>query len=444
MRLFTTIFLILVASTVFAQEKHALPFMPPASNESLQGFVRVINLSDRAGSVNIHAIDDTGQRFGPITWSIEANETTYFNSQDLERGNLSKGLSDGVGDGEGNWRLELDTPLDIQPLAYLRTPDGFVTSMHDVVPEGEEGAYHVPFFNPGSNRRRSLLRVINPAHEDVQVTISGVDDDGEPSAGDVTLMLQAGTAQTMSAAELEEGDTGFDGSLGDGEGKWRLSVTADGPLWVMNLLYGLTGHLTNLSTDAPKLAIPPEPKPEPVMEGIGGTSSGSSSSTRIVNGRLTQETTRYITFNDWGFHAKQGGETLFRAFLRGQFRETNGVFSDSVRAHLEGTVSGDNPTSGNTWVGQLRATTATGIAGTKVTGIVSVSLSLSGETINVSATNLTAGYSSLLWENLPVVDGRFQDANNTIDGAFYGEAHDGVAIKIERQGLRGVMGALRE
>ena len=58
--------------------------MPPASNESLQGFVRVINLSDRAGSVNIHAIDDTGQRFGPITWSIEANETTYFNSQDLE------------------------------------------------------------------------------------------------------------------------------------------------------------------------------------------------------------------------------------------------------------------------------------------------------------------------------------------------------------------------
>ena len=38
--------------------------------------------------------------------------------------------------------------------------------MHDVVPEGEKGAYHVPFFNPGSNHRRSLLRVINPAYED--------------------------------------------------------------------------------------------------------------------------------------------------------------------------------------------------------------------------------------------------------------------------------------
>ena len=42
------------------------------------------------------------------------------------------------------------------------------------------------------------------------------------------------------------------------------------------------------------------------------------------------------------------------------------------------------------------ATIATGIAGKEVTGIVSASLSLSGETINVSATNLTAGYSSLL------------------------------------------------
>ena len=41
-----------------------------------------------------------------------------------------------------------------------------MTNMHDVVPEGEKGAYHVPFFNPGSNHRRSLLRVINPAYED--------------------------------------------------------------------------------------------------------------------------------------------------------------------------------------------------------------------------------------------------------------------------------------
>ena len=44
----------------------------------------------------------------------------------------------------------------------------------------------------------------------------------------------------------------------------------------------------------------------------------------------------------------------------------------------------------------MAATIATGIAGKEVTGIVSASLSLSGETINVSATNLTAGYSSLL------------------------------------------------
>ena len=198
---------------------------------------------------------------------------------------------------------------------------------------------------------------------------AGVDDDGEPSADDVSLILQAGAAQTMSAVELEEGDTGFDGSLGDGEGKWRLTVAADGPIWVMSLLHGITGHLTNLSTDAPEFVIPPEPRSEPTMTGIGGISSGSTVSTRIVNGRIIHEKIRYVRFNDWGFHANQDEETLFRAFLCGQFAETNGVFSDSVRAHLDGAVSGGNPTNGDTWVGQLCATIATGIAGKEVTGM---------------------------------------------------------------------------
>ena len=42
---------------------HALPLMTPASNTALQGFVRIINHSDRAGEVSISAIDDSGRRF---------------------------------------------------------------------------------------------------------------------------------------------------------------------------------------------------------------------------------------------------------------------------------------------------------------------------------------------------------------------------------------------
>ena len=90
---------------------HTLPLVLPVSSEALEGFVRVLNQSDRAGSIRIHAIDDTGQRFGPVSLAIGAKSTLHFNSTDLEQGNADKGLSGGVGDGSGNWRLELATAL---------------------------------------------------------------------------------------------------------------------------------------------------------------------------------------------------------------------------------------------------------------------------------------------------------------------------------------------
>ena len=115
------------------EHSHALPLMLSADSVQ-QGFVRIINQSSIAGTVRIYATDDTGARFGPVELDIAANETRHFRSIDLEDGNPAKGLSAGVGDGEGHWWLELRTHLDISPLAYIRTPDGFMTSMHDVAP----------------------------------------------------------------------------------------------------------------------------------------------------------------------------------------------------------------------------------------------------------------------------------------------------------------------
>ena len=57
-------------------------------------------------------------------------------------------MSAGVGDGTGDWRLKLRTTLDIVPLAYVRTADGFLTSMHDVASEETPMRYRVPIFNP--------------------------------------------------------------------------------------------------------------------------------------------------------------------------------------------------------------------------------------------------------------------------------------------------------
>ena len=146
-----------------AESAHAVHLFPSASDtRGRQGFVRVINHSARAGEVSIRAFDDDGVPHGPLTLAIGADETVHFNSGDLEDGNAAKGLSGGTGPGEGQWRLELSSDLDVEALSCVRTADGFLTAMHDTAPRLER-RHRVAMFNPGSNESQvSLLRLVNP------------------------------------------------------------------------------------------------------------------------------------------------------------------------------------------------------------------------------------------------------------------------------------------
>ena len=141
--------------------------------------------------------------------------------------------------------------MDIKPLAYIRTEEGFLTSIHEVAVEAGQGSmrYEVPFFNPAKNvDQRSMLRLINRGGSTASITIAGRDDNGDAApGGDVSLTLEAGAAATLTAKNLEEGGGDSDGSFGKGFGKWQLTVSADLPVDVMSLLQSPTGHLTNLS-----------------------------------------------------------------------------------------------------------------------------------------------------------------------------------------------------
>ena len=154
-----------------------------------------------------------------------------------------------MGVGQGDWRLEVTSELDLMVLSYARTADGFLTSLHDLAPVAEGGGHRVVFFNPGGNRRQvSKLRLINDGERAARVSIAGIDDRGSAS-GAVSLGVPAGSAFTFTAAELEAGDGDrLAGGLGNGEGKWRLRVRSDEPIAVMSLLETPTGHLTNVST----------------------------------------------------------------------------------------------------------------------------------------------------------------------------------------------------
>ena len=243
-------------TATFIADNRTLPLFISASHPTRQGFARIINRSDRSGDVAIHAVDDAGQRPGPITLSLDAGQTAHFNADDLENGNEAKGLSGGVGAGEGDWRLELATDLDIEALAYVRTNDGFLTSMHDL--SGMHDASDVataPTFNPASNLSQvSKLRLISQGPRELSPNILGADDGG--STNRVILDVAEGASLTVTAQELENGGVGVRGSLGDGDGKWRLHRFQPWTPWaqpvgIMSLLESPTGHLTNLSRRTP-------------------------------------------------------------------------------------------------------------------------------------------------------------------------------------------------
>ena len=236
-----------------------VPLMRAASYPNQQGFVRVTSTGE-AGEVEIHAWDDTGMYAPEVaTLSLAAGATVAFNSDHLEQGREGKGPWPGTGTGTGDWHLQLRGDIDFKVGAYMRTDDGFLTAMGSTLlayrPEvlGLEAggcAFEANIFNPASNtKQQSSLRLINYDLQAAAVEVIGVDEDGS-RGGPVSFEIPPAEVRTLTSQQLENGDEGLTGMLGDGAGKWQLYITSKNPLSVMNLLETVTGHLTNLGPAA--------------------------------------------------------------------------------------------------------------------------------------------------------------------------------------------------
>ena len=255
---------LLLSSVGALAEHYTIPLLVPAPTTGApQGVLRILNGTDESGTVEIYAINDAGTRSGPATFTLNASAAAEFTATDLQSGNATKGLTGGVGADVGDARLEIETDLHVVPLAYVRAADGTLSAMHDTVraasvAEDDRYRYDVPIFNPSTEVTQvSRLRLINPGVAAAAVTIEGRDDSGaEATGGSVQLTLAAGGAQTLTAQQLEAGSTGLTGRLGAGTGKWRLTVSADGPLQVVNIVAATAGYWNNLSTTAVPGAAP--------------------------------------------------------------------------------------------------------------------------------------------------------------------------------------------
>jgi hypothetical protein len=234
-----------------------LHFANPASNQTQQSFMRVVNTSPATGVVTFSAIDDSGNPApgGDITFTLGPNESKNFNSLDYEKGNAGKGLTGAFGDGSGKWQFRVSSALDLEVMSLIRTPDGFVTSVTDVVPLSGSDVNEIYFANPKSNQtQQSFIRVVNTSAATGLVTVSGTDDSGNPApGGDITFTLGPNESKNFNSLDYENGNAakGLTGALGNGTGKWRMSVTSPLDLEVMSLIRTPDGFVTNLSGVTP-------------------------------------------------------------------------------------------------------------------------------------------------------------------------------------------------
>ena len=229
-----------------------------------QGFVRIINGTGSNDSVRITAVDDAGNAASPFSIELPAGASVHFNSDDLADGNSAKGIRSIGLPRQGHWRLRVEAAEDVKVMAFVRTRAGFLTAMHDVLPRDGQGRLEAWMLNPGSNRNQeSSLRLVNTGTNSERVSIRGVDDRSR-SAGPVTLTLAAGQARTISAFDLENGAQGLSGRLGDGGGKWRLTIEAGQSVMGMGLLETPDGPITNISTiGVPPAELDASTEPEP-------------------------------------------------------------------------------------------------------------------------------------------------------------------------------------
>ena len=225
-----------------------IPLFPPAGDPMREGELRIASRAGE-GNVLIHAVDDAGERYGPVALNLESGRTVSLNSNDLEHGNAARGLPSGIGNGDGEWHIRLQSTLELDTVAYVRTSDGFVTSTGNAAARSARRHY-VPWFNPaGETRPRSRLRLINESAEAAEVAILAWDDEGVSAPGGaVGLTLPSGASRSIGAAALEDGADGLTGQFDRGQGRWRLAIRSDRAIRAMNLVESADGHLTNLGT----------------------------------------------------------------------------------------------------------------------------------------------------------------------------------------------------
>ena len=162
-------------------------------------------------------------------------------------------------------------------------------------------------------------------------------------------------------------------------------------------------------------------------------------------------------FEDWGYWARQFGQDIFGVFIDQDMEESSLIpgtfFLGEPSGRIEGTASGTNPISGKAvWSGKVRAFESVtdllsfdSIEYQILSGDARLEVDFGDAVVDIDLTEFGGGHSDMSWNSLPLREGAFSHAEGqaVIEGAFYGDEHQGAAGKFRRDDIQGVFGAVR-
>lgn len=82
--------------------------------------LRLVNTGTGAAEVSINGIDDQGDNAGPLELTLAEGEFRTLSAFDLENG--AQGLTGGLGDGAGKWRLFVYAGRSVVGMNLLSPP----------------------------------------------------------------------------------------------------------------------------------------------------------------------------------------------------------------------------------------------------------------------------------------------------------------------------------
>ena len=198
--------------------RHRVAFFNPGGNASQVSRLRLVNPGEGAAQASIVAVDDRGESPGSeVTTTIPAGASRTFTAAALESG--GERLDRALGDGEGKWRLMVESAQPIVAMSLLSDPMGYLTNLSTAPGREPQGPPDLVVVSPSVSNSRPVAGTT--------FTLSAtVRNDGDAPSPVTALHYYRSSDATITTTDRAVGTDAVAGLAASGSASESVELTA--------------------------------------------------------------------------------------------------------------------------------------------------------------------------------------------------------------------------